>query len=479
MNIIKRTYIYVIFSFYGLFLFANDKSSQFYTIMPIGDSITEGVVGGYSYLYPLWERLYETGMTFKFVGPRCSETRIGRLQHCAFSGKTAEFIDALIDSVYKRFPADIILLHIGHNHCSSEHPVKNIMNAYRSIIRKIININPDVKVVISKIIPSDKLPKYSYIPELNDSIEALVSSIDNLNVIMSDPCPGFIVNEYTIADKVHPNKKGAYHIANAWLDAVQRITGTSSVLFQPQKLTYKLLENGDSLQLHLFGPKNSSNIRKPCILYFFGGGWSHGTPLQFYKECAYYASKGMVAISVDYRISSIHSSTPFQSLEDARDAIGWVMKNSDILGIDSDKIAVAGASAGGQLAAAIGTSVPYIKGSSRPDLMLLYYPVIDNGPDGYGTKEMKQKYEEISPLHNLTKETPPSLLLLGTKDHLIPVKTSEEFKRKLLRKGVDCEVHLFEGYGHPIFNYRDPLDSVFYEVRKYTDNFLAKHGYVN
>ena len=54
--------------------------------------------------------------------------------------------------------------------------------------------------------------------------------------------------------------------------------------------------------------------------------------------------------------------------------------------------------------------------SSKPDLLLLWYAVVDNGPDGYGPPEMKARFREISPLHNLTSKAPPTLCLLGTRD---------------------------------------------------------------
>ena len=75
------------------------------------------------------------------------------------------------------------------------------------------------------------------------------------------------------------------------------------------------------------------------------------------------------------------------------------------------------------------------------------------------------------------KQLPP-LILLGTKDPIVSVETIEAYQDKLLQKGVDCELHLFEGAGHPIFLYRKPLTEEYYKVRKLTDDFLKRQGFL-
>jgi acetyl esterase/lipase len=92
--------------------------------------------------------------------------------------------------------------------------------------------------------------------------------------------------------------------------------------------------------------------------------------------------------------------------------------------------------------------------SSHPDVLALWYPVIDNGPQGYGDAAMKARYQEISPLHNVTAKTPPTILFLGTKDPLVPVSTARDFEARMKKSGVRCEVKLIEGAGHPVYFYQ-------------------------
>jgi acetyl esterase/lipase len=204
--------------------------------------------------------------------------------------------------------------------------------------------------------------------------------------------------------------------------------------------------------------------------------------LQFYRECAHYAAKGMVAVAAEYRISYLHKTTPFESFEDAKDAIRWLRQHASELNIDPNRIVAAGASAGGHLAAATGiikeNSNEKTVVSSKPNLLLLYYPVIDNGPDGYGPEEMKKRFQEISPLHNIDSTAPPTLFFLGTNDQLIPVKTAEEFKMRMEKAGKDCELHLFEGAGHPIFYYAKELPENYFKMLELSDRFLRKNGYL-
>ena len=205
--------------------------------------------------------------------------------------------------------------------------------------------------------------------------------------------------------------------------------------------------------------------------------------MQFYPECAHFAAKGFVAISADYRIASVNHTTPFASVTDGKSAIRWVRQHAAELGVDPNRIVAAGASAGGQVAAATGIvpgldeSSEDMSVSSKPNALLLWYAVVDNGPDGYGPPEMKKRFQEISPLHNLTSNAPPTLLLLGTKDQYVPVKTAELFKSRIEQGGGHCELMLFPGAGHPIYEWRKGASLLRAEALAAADQFLLRIGF--
>lgn len=453
-----------------------------FSILGLGDSITEGGNDFQSYLYFLWEKLYIAGYEFDFIGPHASKCRIGTINNSGFSGKNAEFLEAHIDSIYRKYPADIVLLHAGHNHSVDEKPIDGIIAAQQSIISKIVSINPNVKIFVAKVIPSGKLPKYSYIQELNKRIALMVKRQKSKNIILIDQANGFNWRKLTIADKVHPNLAGAERMADIWFKSLIKHLLTAPNVYKPKKITYKQTETAN-LNLYLFKPDIKRKDKKyPCIIYFFAGGWATGSPLQFFRECSYYASKGMVAITADYRIASLYKSSPFESVADAKDVIRFVRQHSVLFNVDPDRIVAAGSSAGGHLAAAtsilLSDSSKNNSVSCKPNLLVLYYPVIDNSPTGYGPKEIKNRYTEISPLHNINSKIPPTLFILGTKDPFIPVTVANEFKRKVEEYGGSCDLILYSGAGHPIFSYTKPLTDYFFKIRTDTDNFLKKYSYL-
>jgi lysophospholipase L1-like esterase len=144
------------------------------------------------------------------------------IHHAGFSGKTAEFLAKTIDSIYAAFPADIVLLHSGHNHFVEESPIAGIIQAHKKIIQLIKSRNPRAVIFVAGVITSGKLPKYEYIPALDQEIEKMVNEMQDTSIVFIDQRQHWDWNIHTIADKVHPNKAGALVIANNWLNAIRK-----------------------------------------------------------------------------------------------------------------------------------------------------------------------------------------------------------------------------------------------------------------
>lgn len=456
-----------------------------FTLMGLGDSITEGGTSFSSYLFPLWEKLFTAGYLVDFIGPNQAPTRIGSLSHAGYSGHTAEFLEKNIDSIYREFPADIVLLHSGHNHFAEENPVEGIIAAQRSIVSKIKKINPDAMIFLAQVIESGKLPKYSYLPELNRRIAELVTELERsfTGVYLTDQSAVFNWETDATEDKVHPNVQGAEKMAEVWFQKILSRMEKPTQSFTPELVEYKKTEKS-SLKLHIFRPEQTKEeAPKPCIVFFFGGGWKLGTPLQFYREASHYAARGFVTISADYRIQSVDGTSPFESVADSKSAVRWIRQHAEEYGIDPDRIVVAGASAGGHLAAATGTLDGFDEPdedtdiSSVPNLNILYYPVLDLGPRGYGGEEEKIRLEEISPLYHIGSKTPPTLILLGTEDPYLSEEQARSYQSKLRELGERCELILYPEAGHPIFFYRKGLSPRYFEMLRASDRFLEELGY--
>lgn len=190
-------------------------------IMPVGDSITEGGATFSNYRPLLAEKLRAAGIAFEFVGTRGT----AGLRHEGYGGKNVEFLATQVPAHFAANPADIVLLHAGHNHFVDEQPIPGILAATERLITAFRTANPGVVVLLARVIPAGKLPKYSYIPELNTALDRLAAQLHTpaQPVISVDQAAAFDWRSDTIADLVHPNATGAAKMAAQWFDALQRV----------------------------------------------------------------------------------------------------------------------------------------------------------------------------------------------------------------------------------------------------------------
>ncbi|MFP6877134.1 MAG: alpha/beta hydrolase fold domain-containing protein, partial [Roseibacillus sp.] len=149
-------------------------------------------------------------------------------------------------------------------------------------------------------------------------------------------------------------------------------------------------EVAEELHLEFFYPEGFAKTdSRPCIVFFFGGGWTGGQTSQFYPQSEYLASRGMVAICAQYR-RSLKAAKPVWCVEDARSSVRYLRKRAPELGLDPKHIAAGGGSAGGHLAAATATISAFdckdddLSVSAVPNALVLFNPVFDNSPKGYG-----------------------------------------------------------------------------------------------
>lgn len=225
-------------------------------------------------------------------------------------------------------------------------------------------------------------------------------------------------------------------------------------------VVYKEPAGGKALSLHIYQPKGwNAADRRPVAIFFFGGGWTCGSAKQFLPQASRLASLGMVGISADYRTKGSHGTRPDACVEDGKSAVRWVRQHAAELGIDPQRIAVGGGSAGGHVAAASalcsGFDAPGedLSISAQANALVLFNPVLDNGPDGgWGYKAVRDMWQKISPAHNIHAPVPPILFMLGTADTLIPVSTAQRFADNVKAAGGRCDLKIYPEAKHGFFN---------------------------
>lgn len=252
--------------------------------------------------------------------------------------------------------------------------------------------------------------------------------------------------------------------------------------FSQDKHLYKKIDS-TKLYLQVYYPQQTdTNQTFPAMVFYFGGGWKDGKRFHFKNRAEYFSKRGIVCFLIDYRTESKNKTSPFESLKDAKSAIRFIKANATDFCIDENKIIASGGSAGGHLAAATALIDAYnektddVSISSIPNALVLYNPVIDNGPGGYGYERIKDSYKSFSPLHNIKKGAPPTIIFQGTNDHLISVESVKNYKNAMVKVNSRCELILYEGQGHGFYNYKH--FKYFKKTTLEADAFLQSLGYL-
>lgn len=263
---------------------------------------------------------------------------------------------------------------------------------------------------------------------------------------------------------------------------ISGVAHASPEIIDSNAVAYKTLD-GVTLKLHVYNPTNfDTQTMHNVIIFFHGGGWNNGSHKAFKRQSMYFASRGMVAISAEYRLKNTHGTTPYDAVEDAKSAIRYVRKHANKFKINPNIITAGGGSAGGHLAASCGllkmwdNSAEDLTVSSKPNALVLFNPVLDLGPEHYAHKRFGKDFKLISPMQNISKNAPPTLILVGTEDRILPVPTVKKYQSIMESFDNRCDVVLYEGQGHAFF--AKPPIKYFVETTDEIDRFLVSLGYL-
>lgn len=209
--------------------------------------------------------------------------------------------------------------------------------------------------------------------------------------------------------------------------------------------------DGRDLKCDVFTPEERVGAL-PAVILIHGGGWRTGDRTQLRGYGVLIGREGYVCVAPEYRLLD---ESPWPAcLDDVRRCAAWVIDHADELGIDPDRIAVEGNSAGAHLALLLAAddSIPtkaciavyppvHLKhGEWTPGVTPLI-ALVDDG----GTPEIETS---ASPILNIGPTFPPTKLIHGDADEVVPVEASLRMYEALGEAGVACDLHLFAGQPH-------------------------------
>lgn len=212
----------------------------------------------------------------------------------------------------------------------------------------------------------------------------------------------------------------------------------------------------EALRLHVFKPKGwKAGDKRPAFVWFFGGGWTKGTPENAAGFAKWAATLGMVGIAPDYRVKNRFGTSPLESVADGRAALRWIEEHAAEYGIDPRRIVVGGNSAGGHVAlwTAITRTPP---GSAeaeapkiRPAAVVLTSAVSDTSKlKGYTPTRFGENAEALSPIDQLDAKMPPMIVFHGDADRTVLQAQSLALRDKLRATGNAVEFVNVPGGSH-------------------------------
>jgi acetyl esterase/lipase len=248
------------------------------------------------------------------------------------------------------------------------------------------------------------------------------------------------------------------------------------------------------LLLDLYAPAAATDP-VPGLIFIHGGGWEMGNRSDYKYYTVRFANHGYVAATISYRFSQ-EALFP-AAVEDAKCAVRWMRSNAADLGVDPDRIAVIGGSAGGHLALMVGYApdVPELEGTGGHEgvssavrvVVDLYGPpdlTVPGDRDFYvvpkflgGTyEEMPERYTLASPLHYLDPSDPPTLIMHGTIDQILSVTHSDALAEKLQALGMPYWYDRLDGWPHTMDLAKSVNERVLFLMDAFFEEYLNDSG---
>jgi acetyl esterase/lipase len=226
-----------------------------------------------------------------------------------------------------------------------------------------------------------------------------------------------------------------------------------------------------ALRADIYAPDPLLSLRSAVIL-LHGGAWRFGSRADMGPYANILSDLGFLAIAAEYRLLG-EAAYPAQ-LHDVRDVIAWVRSHAGELGIDANKIAVEGFSAGGHLALIAAATAAERPESAVAAVIACFAPPRLDGPAPPGMPSLAEgllgpapsaeAIRAASPVHRIGAGFPPTFLLGGMADFLVPPAATLELFHALEAAHADVDLHLYHGHLHEFALLPSMLEPVQAEV---------------
>ena len=238
--------------------------------------------------------------------------------------------------------------------------------------------------------------------------------------------------------------------------------------------------------------------KRPALVFWHGGGFTQGNAGQFYYQADYFAKRGAVCFRPEYRIRDVDNTLPIYAVEDGISAVRWIKERAPEFGIDPERVAVGGGSAGGCMASAVGTvdakkmaELGFVGKEDNQAIdiktvaMILYNPFVDffepTSPRqieeeclflGQDPEDFRAALHTISGIENLNAQSPPSIILFGTRDAFYVQQLRWIVRCREL--GLICRDYVYKGEVHSWYNNSPHLEYTTHNVNE----FLIEIGFL-
>ena len=325
---------------------------------------------------------------------------------------------------------------------------------------------------------------FSLLPALNAHAESIVSgnAVEQLGATPPPPPAGY----ETRAEVLAAMKSGVIQRSNADIplpDTIEKITDVE----------YGRV-NDRPLLLDLYRPRHRTSL-SPAVIFVHGGSWRAGKKENYRRHCIRYAKQGYVTATISYRLTQ---EAPFPAaVNDTKCAVRWMRANAKENGADPDNIVIMGGSAGAHLAmmAAYSPDVPELEGdgghagvsSHVKAVVNLYGPTDLTVPFAHDKRVVinflgKKQYHEApelwakaSPITYVTADAPPTLILHGTIDGIVPINQADRLAAKMADLNIPYIYDRLPGWTHSMDTAQPVLERCFWFV----DRFLKRYAPVS